>query len=205
VLFEMLTLERLFRGKDASEVLEKVVSGHIPRVRDRNPAVPREVAAIVEQSLMRDPARRFASAAAMGEACEHFLYDKGYGPTNLTLKRHLGALFPTARVELAEAEERFPAVQPTLIPIGDPTPPSPARGATGAAKAAAPSGAGYTRVVTERPATTGRAAKRRAPAAESIPTTHKLPATAKLPTTRRVAPTMRTRARSRGRKRRSRR
>ncbi len=26
----------------------------------------------------------------MGEACEHFLYDKGYGPTNLTLKHYLG-------------------------------------------------------------------------------------------------------------------
>ncbi len=204
VLFEMLTLERLFRGKDAAEVLEGVVSGHIPRVRDRNPAVPKEVAAILEQSLVRDPARRFPSAAAMGEACEHFLYDKGYGPTNLTLKRHLGALFPTDKVELAEAEERFPAVQSTLIPIGDLTPPRPTGRGDGVTRVAPP-GSGYTRVVTERPSLGGRTARRRAPAAKNVPTTHKLPATAKLPTTRRIPQTVRTRAKTRGGKRRLRR
>jgi hypothetical protein len=32
----------------------------------------------------------------MGEACEHHLYDKGFGPTNLTLKEHLAGLFPDA-------------------------------------------------------------------------------------------------------------
>ena len=120
VLFEMLTLERLFRGKEAPAILERVVSGPIPRVRDRNPAVPAAVAAIVEQAIQRDPARRFPSAAAMGEACEHFLYDKGYGPTNLTLKRHLAALFPEARTTVpVEEEDHFPALQSTIIPIGD--------------------------------------------------------------------------------------
>ena len=42
---------------------------------------------ILSQALERDPAQRFASAGEMGESCEHFLYDKGYGPTNLTLKQ----------------------------------------------------------------------------------------------------------------------
>jgi hypothetical protein len=55
----------------------------------------------------------------MGEACEHFLYDKGYGPTNLTLKRYLAALFP----EQGEADlpliEGFPAVEASMLPIGD--------------------------------------------------------------------------------------
>ena len=29
----------------------------------------------------------------MGAQCEHFLYDKGYGPTNLTLKHYLASIF----------------------------------------------------------------------------------------------------------------
>ena len=48
--------------------------------------VPEAVDEILARALKREPAERFDNAAAMGEACEHFLYDKGYGPTNLTLK-----------------------------------------------------------------------------------------------------------------------
>jgi serine/threonine protein kinase len=203
VLFEMLTLERLFPGKDAAGVLERVVGGHIPRVRDRNPAVPREVAAILERSLQRDPGMRFPSAAAMGEACEHFLYDKGYGPTNLTLKRYLAGLFPTVRPERPEAEESFPPVEPTLIRIGgDLTPRSRSRGPFDGVTQVASAGAGYTRVVTERPNRGGRAAKV-AGKGSPLPTTRKLPPTARLPATRRVSRTARKRARPRGGKRRS--
>jgi hypothetical protein len=56
----------------------------------------------------------------MGAACEHFLYDKGYGPTNLTLKEYVSGLFPGAAPAAApEADEPFPSVQPTEIPIFD--------------------------------------------------------------------------------------
>jgi hypothetical protein len=138
----------------------------------------------------------------MGEACEHFLYDKGYGPTNLTLKRHLAALFPMAELELPEAEERFPVVESTLIPIGDgPTARSRATGPIDRGKGAAAS-SGYTRVVTERPST-GRTAKaRRRRARGSVPTTRKVPTTAKLPTTRRIPQTTRTGTKARGGRRR---
>jgi eukaryotic-like serine/threonine-protein kinase len=199
VLFEMLTLERLFRGKDASEVLEKVVAGHNPRVRDRNPAVPTEVAAILERSLQRDPERRFPSAGAMGEACEHFLYDKGYGPTNLTLKRYLAGLFPAARHPLSNVEERFPAVESTLIPIGDgPPPQSRSKGPLDDVTPAAPARTGYTRVVKERPHRGGRVAKPPA----NMPATRRLPTTARLPTTRKLSRTTPTRPRSRRSRRR---
>jgi len=155
VLYEMLTLERLFRGKAASDVLEKVVSSPIPSVRDTNPDVPAAVAAIVGRALQRDPARRFPSAAAMGEACEHFLYDKGYGPTNLSLKHYLGMLFPGSRSSVPDPEERFPVVESTLIPIGD-GPTSRSLGTGPLAAPGVPPGAGYTRVVTQRPPLTER-------------------------------------------------
>src|SRR5262245_34147264 len=94
VLFEMLTLRRLFVGQNTSEVLEQVIAGQSPSPRAYNPSIPDGVMSILRQGLQRDPERRFASAAQMGEACEHFLYDKGYGPTNLTLKQYLHRLFP---------------------------------------------------------------------------------------------------------------
>ena len=60
----------------------------------------------------------------MGEACEHFLYDKGYGPTNLTLKQYLAGLFPEGQEPVSE--EAFPLVEHTLLPSSiESAPPGP--------------------------------------------------------------------------------
>jgi hypothetical protein len=53
----------------------------------------------------------------MGEACEHYLYDKGYGPTNLTLKHYLASIF--GRGLDNEAAEDARSLEPTLIPLRD--------------------------------------------------------------------------------------
>jgi len=116
VLFEILTGERLFSADTTAEVLEKVVAGDVPGAASINPAVPEAVQAILSRALDRAPARRFPSAAAMGEACEHHLYDKGYGPTNLTLKHYLASIFARGLADDA-ADSRSP--EPTLIPIRD--------------------------------------------------------------------------------------
>jgi serine/threonine-protein kinase len=119
VLFEMLTLSRLFDGETTAEVLEKVITGHHPSPLHLNPDIPDGVLAILRTALQRDPASRYASAGEMGAACEHYLYDKGYGPTNLSLKKYVGTLFPAAAV-IDSVEEGFPVVEPTLLPISDP-------------------------------------------------------------------------------------
>jgi len=118
VFFEMLTGERLFSGKTTGEVLEQVIAGQNPSPRAFNPGISDGVMVILRRALQRDPARRYASAGEMGEACEHFLYDKGYGPTNLTLKQYVHRLFPGADATTA-ATVGFPVVEPTLIPITD--------------------------------------------------------------------------------------
>jgi serine/threonine-protein kinase len=119
VLYEMLTGEKLFPGKTTGEILEKVIGARIPSPRSVNPSVPQTVAVIVHRALQRDPSQRFESAGEMGEACEHHLYDKGYGPTNLTLKHYVTTLFPEPELLLEpETTERFPAVATTVIPAG---------------------------------------------------------------------------------------
>lgn len=117
VLFEILTGERLFSGDTTAEILEKVVTRDIPKARSINPGVPEEVEAILGRALERQPGRRFVSAGAMGEACEHFLYDKGYGPTNLTLKHYVASIFGRGLDNDSAAETR--AHEPTLIPLAD--------------------------------------------------------------------------------------
>jgi serine/threonine-protein kinase len=137
VLFEMLTGRRLFTGKTTAEVLEQVIAGEYPSPRSLNPDIPDGALEIVRKALQREPRKRYATAAQMGAACEHFLYDKGYGPTNLTLKEYVSGLFPGAAAAAppADADEPFPSVQPTELPIfdatttrafdADATPPSP--------------------------------------------------------------------------------
>jgi serine/threonine protein kinase len=123
VLYESLTGERLFTGATTPEVLEKVINAQVPSPRTHNPDIPDAVMDILKRALQRDPGRRFASAADMGQACEHFLYDKGYGPTNLTLKQYLLALFPGPTGGPFKALDEsgfFPVIDPTLIPISDP-------------------------------------------------------------------------------------
>lgn len=121
VLFEMLTLRRLFDGKSTAHVLEQVVAGHHPSPRNFNPDIPDGVMRILRAALQRDSARRFGSAGEMGEACEHYLYDKGYGPTNLTLKQHLHALFPIAAIPADDGQE-FLLSTPLPVEDADRTP-----------------------------------------------------------------------------------
>jgi serine/threonine-protein kinase len=118
VLYEMFTGERLFTGRSTADILEQVVAGRDPSPRAANPGVADEAIAILRKALQREPARRFASAGEMGSACEHFLYDKGYGPTNLTLKHYLNSLLPGAGAPAVPAPQEFPVIEATLISIG---------------------------------------------------------------------------------------
>jgi len=116
VFFEMLTLERLFKGQTPAEILEQVLSGRVPSPRERNTAIPEGVMAILRKALQRDPAQRYSSAGEMGQACEHHLYDEGYGPTNLALKRYLSGLFPIE----AHTSDEVMSLSADLIPVEEP-------------------------------------------------------------------------------------
>ena len=98
-------------------ILEQVVAGQSPSPRTFNAEIPDPVMQILRRALRRAPTHRFASAAEMGEACEHFLYDKGYGPTNLTLKHYLASIFGRGLDNEAAADAR--SLEPTLIPLHD--------------------------------------------------------------------------------------
>lgn len=121
VLYEMLTLHRLFKGESAEKILLEVVGGVMASPKDRNPTVPDAVVALLGKSLERNPERRYQSAGEMGAACEHWLYDKGYGPTNLTLKEYCAALFGGERLDTWEmARPQFPVIEVSMYPITDP-------------------------------------------------------------------------------------
>jgi serine/threonine protein kinase len=202
VLFEMLTGRRLFQGKTTGEVLEQVIVGKVPSAREANPDIPLGVLQILRRAVQRDPTRRYASAAEMGEACEHFLYDKGYGPTNLTLKQYVHGLFPDMEpLTDARASATFSVIEPTLLPISEVR--NAATVALGAGTMVSRLASAYTRVITVRPAVTLSPARTLPPPAKQgtkPPRGNSIPA-AKKPTARVVHPRSATRARKKKRAR----
>jgi eukaryotic-like serine/threonine-protein kinase len=63
LMHELLTGERLFDSPDQLVTLDRVRSLPIPAPSSRNPEVPREVDQIVLTALVRDPGRRWQTAA----------------------------------------------------------------------------------------------------------------------------------------------
>ncbi|MEO8361604.1 MAG: serine/threonine-protein kinase [Vicinamibacteria bacterium] len=119
VFYEMLTLDRLFKGATAEATLIEVVAGSMRSPRDLNPDVPQPVVEILAKTLERRLERRYSSAAELGEACEHWLYDKGYGPTNLTLKEYLSALYSSHPTTQTLQRPQFPVIELSMYPIID--------------------------------------------------------------------------------------
>ena len=68
VLWEGLTGERLFRGKDPLECLELVRERVVPPPSDLRPEVDRALGDVALRALTRDPAGRYATAADMASA-----------------------------------------------------------------------------------------------------------------------------------------
>lgn len=67
-----------------------------------NPAVPARLAEIVGRALERDREKRYQTAGELGLDLERHLYEKGYGPTNLSLAAHMAEVFGAATAPLPE-------------------------------------------------------------------------------------------------------
>ena len=93
-MFELLSGEPLFGEGDTLVLLDKVMNEPIPPIRSIISDVPEEVERILGRALERDLEKRYQTAREMGDDLEHYMYDKGYGPTNLVLADHLAELFP---------------------------------------------------------------------------------------------------------------
>jgi serine/threonine protein kinase len=119
VFYEILTLDRLFKGATAEAILIEVVAGVMHSPREINKDVPMPVLEILAKTLERRIEKRYQTAAELGAACEHWLYDKGYGPTNLTLKEYLGALFGTTSSTVSLDRSSFPVIELSMYPIID--------------------------------------------------------------------------------------
>jgi serine/threonine protein kinase len=68
VLHETLTSRGLFRGKDDSDTLQRIIKMPVPLVSVKRPDVPFEVDIVLQQAMERDLKRRYPTAKAFGDA-----------------------------------------------------------------------------------------------------------------------------------------
>lgn len=74
VLWEMLTMHRMFTSDNEFEVIEMVRNCKIPvKMRDINPNIPEDLESLVMRGLAKDPRRRFETMEAFERALRGFL------------------------------------------------------------------------------------------------------------------------------------
>ena len=93
VLWEALTLRRLFKGGNDGDTMKQVLEAVIPKPSEVNADVPEELDPIVMKALERDPDQRFATASQMADALEEILGKHGYARKNAVIARYMQDVF----------------------------------------------------------------------------------------------------------------
>jgi serine/threonine protein kinase len=75
-LYELLTLEPAFAGRDRQELLRQIAFEEPRRPRQVNRAIPLELETIVLKALEKNPAERYGTAQELADDLERFLKDE---------------------------------------------------------------------------------------------------------------------------------
>ncbi|MCX5741190.1 MAG: protein kinase [Proteobacteria bacterium] len=93
VLWEALTLRRLFKGSTDDETMKQVLESHIPTPSVANGDVSPVWDPIVMRALERDENKRYASAKELAEDLEAVLLTEGYGRKNTVIASYMQRTF----------------------------------------------------------------------------------------------------------------
>jgi WD40 repeat protein/serine/threonine protein kinase len=75
-LYELLTLQPPFDGRDRQEVLRQIAFDEPVPPRRRNRAVPADLETIVQKAMAKNPAERYPTARALADDLKRFLADQ---------------------------------------------------------------------------------------------------------------------------------
>ncbi|TMQ10305.1 MAG: serine/threonine protein kinase [Deltaproteobacteria bacterium] len=128
VLYELTTGARCFHGKTDFDRMLAVVRGEYIAPGDLVASYPRELAQVIRTALATDPARRFASAAAMSEALERVATAQGWIAGPGLIQRTMHELFGDVPEPWTSYADDAPVTEPhsiaSLPRIAEPTRPA---------------------------------------------------------------------------------
>jgi eukaryotic-like serine/threonine-protein kinase len=105
VLWEALTLERLYSGDEPASLIARIVTGPPPLPpSSRVPSLPRVLDDIVGRALDRDPEARYATALELAEALEHAVRPASVVEVSRWVGETVGAQLELRNQSLAEIE-----------------------------------------------------------------------------------------------------
>jgi serine/threonine-protein kinase len=117
ILWETLTGNRLFDGKNDVEIFKKIRACAVPPIAERRPDVPPAFAAVLDVALAADPAERYATASEFAAALSQVMKQAvGVDPASA-----LGAAVREARGKLSPEVDANAATHDAL-PTGSAAP-----------------------------------------------------------------------------------
>ena len=123
LLWEMLTLERLFGGEFDTQALDRIKRADVTPPSAINPNLPPQLDEIILKSLACDPDKRFQSAGEMQLVLSRFLYGMPIEASSKTLSIYLQRLFA---LDIAKRQNQ-PAQAPMPPPSEEVLPPNAAK------------------------------------------------------------------------------
>jgi len=93
VMWEMLTLRRLFKRGSEQATLMTIVEEEAPSIREARPDLPKSLAAIVDKALAKNRNDRFKDCAEMRMAIEDFLAEERMAHSSARLGKFMRELF----------------------------------------------------------------------------------------------------------------
>lgn len=99
VLGHLLLGSNIFKARTAEESRNRILTMEIPDFRKLDPRVDDRLNEIIRRALARKLDERYPNADELLYDLEHFIYHKGYGPTNETLGRFMRELFGQSPVQ----------------------------------------------------------------------------------------------------------
>ena len=111
VLAHLVLGKNIFKGSTPEESRQRMMSLAIPDFRTLDERVDERLNEILHRALSRDLDKRYPTGDELLYDLEHYIYSKGYGPTNETLGKYIRDLFgqsvpPSAMKGSAEAIDR---------------------------------------------------------------------------------------------------
>ncbi len=93
LLSQLLLSKNLFRGRTPEESRHKILKAPMPNFREHDSRIDQRLNAILNRALARDVDERYPTAGELMYDLEHYIYSKGYGPTNETMGTFIRSVF----------------------------------------------------------------------------------------------------------------
>jgi len=105
VLYELVTVRRLFKGANDFLTMSAIMHGHIPRPSEIRPDIPAELEAIILKALQSRPEDRYQTADEMRAALEQFAVNARISASTTALADFMRAEFGLPDVPWMESED----------------------------------------------------------------------------------------------------